>query len=90
MNTQKTLKILFLICAVLLTNCYSTKKLSRKSTYSPSNLNKFGINGLYENSLQDSTSIDLWTTLKKSYRWKWDIPKTKKPIVKLELIYDKN
>ncbi|WP_034039980.1 hypothetical protein [Wocania ichthyoenteri] len=89
MNAQKTTKILFLICTVLLTNCYSTKKLSRKSEYLPSEFKKFGINGYYNNTLEDSTGFLLWTILKESNKFEWDTIKPKKSIVKLELIENK-
>ena len=66
-----------------------TKKLSQKSEYVPSDFKKFGINGYYNNSLEDSTGVELWSTLKESHRFEWDTIKAKKLIVKLELINNK-
>lgn len=61
--------------------------MSRKSAYLPSDFKKFGINGYYNNSLEDSTNIKLWTTLKESSSFEWGT--IKKSIVKLELIDNK-
>ncbi|PQV44490.1 hypothetical protein CLV33_1224 [Jejuia pallidilutea] len=60
--------------------------MSRKSEYLPTDFKKFGINGYYDNRMKDSTVRELWTTLKENYRFEWDTLKTKKTIVKLELI----
>jgi hypothetical protein len=82
--------IIFFICSFLLTSCYSTKKLIRKSEYTTSDFNKNKIDGLYSNDSNDSRGFVLWRTLRKSYEldyYKLDLDNS---IVKLELVDDQN
>jgi hypothetical protein len=82
--------IIFFICSFLLTSCYSTKKLIRKSEYTTSDFNKNKIDGLYSNDSNDSRGFVLWRTLRESYKldfYKLDLDNS---IVKLELVDDQN
>ncbi len=71
-STKKQLKLLLkrlilLIYIVLLSSCYSTKRLIRKNSFVTSEFDHHKLNGIYDNSTNDSTPQNLWTVLKSSY-----------------------
>lgn len=70
---------------ILLSSCYSTKRLIRESKFKSTDFNKENISGFYKNIVSDSITLELWKTLKESYTFEPDTTVNDKAIVKLTL-----
>jgi len=75
---------------ILLTSCYSTKRLIRENNFPTKNLNIKNLSGIYSNNLKKENSLMLWKTLKSSHTFKNDTLVYSNSFVELTLFDNEN